>query len=496
MPPSAWSSAAWIAALSSAAPSPTAPNAATSTRGWRAVMTRRARIVRRHRGPMGFCAADDSAAIQAALDHADGGIVALHSGRAYRVSRPLIADVRRVRGFEGDNARVVVAHDGACLRIVGSHTGSASPAHPSSQRVKVPEMNPFVRGVRIHADPPLRATGLQIEGTFGLEVSGCQLFDLATGIELVGRNRNVVLSGNDVWHCRDYGVWWHGGDLHQVNVVGNHVSYCRKVLFFDDASIFNVQIIGNALESSTSPDVVEHVVHAESRGRQIEGFEFIGNSLEDHWSAAGPSVRIDGGSAQRAKQLMIIGNDLGNSRNHDIHVSDANEVVIQGNSLDDSEEHSIKLSGRLTAVSVLGNVFRGEGERPMGTLLVGDDSAPTEVDGLVISENVADRMLRRPVVVRNASLVSARLSGNVLHFAGDEPGFAVDLTDRVRRLHGVHVVGNTLRADRATRALGLRAAEVSLLIARDNLAAGFGAEPYELPEAVPGAVIVADNLAG
>jgi hypothetical protein len=60
----------------------------------------------------------------------------------------------------------------------------------------------------------------------------------------------------------------------------------------------------------------------------------------------------------------------------------------------------------------------------------------------------------------------------------------------------VHIVGNTLRSDGATRALGVRAAESSLLIVKDNLASGFGADPFELPAPVPGAVVVADNLAG
>ena len=74
-------------------------------------------------------------------------------------------------GIEGNNARVVTDQDIVCLRIQGTHTGSASPKHDPSERVKLPEMNPYVRGLRIHTVPALQGTGIQVEGTFGLTLA-------------------------------------------------------------------------------------------------------------------------------------------------------------------------------------------------------------------------------------------------------------------------------------------------------------------------------------
>jgi len=451
-------------------------------------------------GAVGDGVTDDTAALQAAMDSpARGGIVAFEPGRAYRISDTVVVDVAKVRGIEGNNARVVTREDIVCFAVRGSHTGSANPTNPSARRVTVPEMNPFVRDLRVHGDPLLRGVGLQVQGTFGLHITGCHLFDLRTGIEVRGTNRNMVIADNSIWHCLDYGIWWHRGDVHQTNVVANHISYCRKVLFIDRAGIYNLQVVGNTIESSSAPDVVENAVHATSDGGGfLEGFEFIGNSLEDHWSAADAAIRIDGGPAQQGKQIMVIGNDLGNSRSHDVAISDVAEVVISGNSLDDSEDVSIALSGRLTAVSVTGNIIRGEpGRGPMGALLVGDDSRATTVDGLVVSGNVADFMRRRPIVIRNAEVTSSRISDNVLHYEGDEGGYALDITEGISRLDGVHVSGNTLRGSGSGdgKAIGVAADDIGLLVAKDNLASGFGPDAYDLPSADPGAVIVADNLA-
>src|SRR5690625_77918 len=449
-------------------------------------------------GAVGDGVTDDTAAIQAAVDSPDngGGIVAFEVGKTYRITDTITVNVARVRGIEGNNARLVTASDIVCCRIQGSHTGSASPGHDSSQRIKLPEMNPYVRDLRVHSDPELRGTALQVEGTFGLRVSGCQLFDLRTGIEFLGTNRNAILSDNHIWHCLDYGIWWNAGDIHQTNVVGNHVSYCRKILFLDGAGIYNVQVVGNALEASSSPEVVEHVVHAVAKDGYLEGFEFIGNSLEDHLSAAGAAVRIEGGPNRDGKQVMIIGNDLGNSSQNDIHISDMNEVVIEGNAASYSADYSIKLTGKLTAVNITGNVMRGGLGRPMGALMVGADDTETDISGLIVADNIADSMLRRPVIVRDASLASARVSGNVLHYSGDDDGALLEVSTNIGAMRGAHITGNSIRGNSDNRAISVHAAEVGLLIVKDNVADGIGPGAYELPEPRDGDVVIKDNLSG
>lgn len=449
-------------------------------------------------GAVGDGVTDDSAAVQAAMDSAGerGGIVAFDTSKVYAVSETIVVDVARVRGIEGNLARIMLTRDVVALRIVGTHTGSASPGHESSQRIKLPEMHPYVRGLRVHAEPRLRGTALSIEGTFGLQVTQCHFFDLRTGIEFAKVNRNVVLANTNIWHCLDYGIWWNGGNVHQTNIVGNHVSYCRKAMFVDDALIYNVQIVGNAIEASSSPDVVEYVVHAVARDGYIEGFEFVGNSLEDHVQVSGAAVRIDGGPQRRGKQIMIIGNDMGNSRAGDIVVSDLDEVVIANNAMSYSADYSIRLTGHVLGVSVTGNVMNTRSDRRMGMLVIGDAEQRTVVDALVFTDNVATNMMRLPVVARDAELRSVNFSGNIIDYAGPDSGPLVDLTRDVA-LRSVTIRGNHFRTANENPAIAVDPDAVDLFLAKDNVADGAGGGAYEgLPEPVEGRVVVADNLSG
>lgn len=449
-------------------------------------------------GAVGDGVTDDSVAIQEAMDSATErrGIVAFDSDKVYAISQTIVVDVSAVRGIEGNLARIKLTADVTAFRITGTHTGNASPNNSSARRIKLPEMHPYVRGLRIHGDPQLRGTGLRIEGTFGLQVLQCHLFDLRTGIEFAEVNRNVILANNNVWHCLDYGIWWNGGNIHQMNMTGNHISYTRKALFMDDALIYNVQVVGNAIEASSAPGDVEYVVHAVARDGYIEGLELIGNSLEDHVNVSGAAVRIDGGPNRRGKQIMIIGNDMGNSESSDIFVSDIDEVVIANNTMSYSTDYSIRLTGHVLAVNITGNVMHTRDDRPMGMLHIGGEDARTTVDALVVANNIAKHMMRIPVVVRNADLRSVNFSGNVIEYVGNEPGHLVDMTESVS-LRGASITGNQLRTERLTSAIAVDPRDVDLLVAKDNVSDGVGPDAFaSLPDPVDGRVIVADNVAG
>ena len=83
----------------------------------------------KHFGAIGDGIADDTDALQHAVDDGDG-VLELSKG-TYRITRSIVLDSRKhgylgVRGDQG-TGRVVMAGAGPALQIIGDHQGSATP---------------------------------------------------------------------------------------------------------------------------------------------------------------------------------------------------------------------------------------------------------------------------------------------------------------------------------------------------------------------------------
>ena len=120
-------------------------------------------------GARGDGAADDTAAIQAAVDH--GGCVDLPRG-VYRITKPIEIRLERT-GYTSLNGHGVaqLAMDGAgpAIRFVGTHDGTADPL-TFHERVWRRERTPAVNGLEIigrHAE----ASGIEATGTMQLTLS-------------------------------------------------------------------------------------------------------------------------------------------------------------------------------------------------------------------------------------------------------------------------------------------------------------------------------------
>ena len=77
------------------------------------------------------------------------------------------------------------------------------------------------------------------------------------------RNRNVLISDCHIYDCSGIGVFLDRVNLHQTNIVGSHISYCKQGGIKIIASeIRNLQISGNDIEynfdlkAETSADVL------------------------------------------------------------------------------------------------------------------------------------------------------------------------------------------------------------------------------------------------
>ena len=175
-------------------------------------------------GAVGDGVADDSDAIQKAVDSGAGQVV-FGSGR-FRITRPIVVAVDRVGPvsiFGGGTAQVVMEGAGPAFRIVGTHFGTAAPSTvqpPVWER----QLSPTVDGLCIvgrHAE----AVGIEAVGTMQLTVTRTTICDALHGIHLPKHNRNVVISDCHVYRNRGVGIYLDDVNLHQMNVVGCHVSY-------------------------------------------------------------------------------------------------------------------------------------------------------------------------------------------------------------------------------------------------------------------------------
>ncbi len=124
----------------------------------------------RQLGAVGDGKADDTAALQKAVDSAIG-VVRLPKG-VYRITAPIVVELDKVgyTSFCGDGiARIVMAGPGPALKFVGTHFKSADPAG-FAQDVWDRQRMPLVDGLAIDGDHP-EAVGIEATGTMELTLT-------------------------------------------------------------------------------------------------------------------------------------------------------------------------------------------------------------------------------------------------------------------------------------------------------------------------------------
>jgi hypothetical protein len=204
-------------------------------------------------GAVGDGKADDSAAIQKAVD-AGMGVIRLPKG-VYRITQPVVIDLDKV-GYTsicGDGvARIVMAGPGPALKFVGTHFKSADPAGFASNVWERQRM-PLVDAVAIDGDHP-EAVGIEANGTMELTLTRLHIRHTLHCIHLIGSNRNLIVSDCHLYENRGVGIFYDNVSLHQSNIVGCHISYNDGGGIVSRAgNVRNIHITGCDLESNMSP---------------------------------------------------------------------------------------------------------------------------------------------------------------------------------------------------------------------------------------------------
>lgn len=303
----------------------------------------------RDHGAKGDGAADDWQAVQNAVD-AGVGVVYLPPG-TYRVTKTVTVDLAKV-GFtaiRGDGARVVMAGEGPAFKFIGTHAGTAAP-NTVKDGVWAKERMPSLEGVEIVGGHE-NADAVEATGTMQLTITKVLIRKCRHGVHLTGRNRNVLIADCHIYENRGIGVFMDAVNLHQINLIGCHVSYC------DDGGVVcrggevrNLQVTGCDIESNQGekrPPTAN--VFIDSTGGSNAEVAITGNTIQHNHNAAGsanirvkgPSQRvIKGTDEQRDGHVTITGNVISDVKVN-VHLEHARGVVITGNTFWTAYEHNL-----------------------------------------------------------------------------------------------------------------------------------------------------------
>jgi parallel beta-helix repeat protein len=318
-------------------------------------------------GAKGDGTADDTAAIQE-LINARVGSIRFPAG-SYRITRPLVVELSKTgfTSFVADgSARLIMAGPGPAIRFVGTHlAGSADPG-TVKPGVWEQERMPSVIGLAIHGDHA-EADGVEAKGTFQCTLRGVHIRNCRHGVRLVERNRNLLIDGCHIYENSGCGVLYDNVSLHQSNISGSHISYCRGGgVVVRGGDVRNIHIAGCDIEANMDKDGPPTAnVLLDCADGSVAEVAITGCTIQHTKNAPdSANIRILGrGFADRRGERMTfncgnltIGDNVMSDVQTNIHLVGARGVTITGNTLWQGYEHNLLIEDSI-AVSVGPNML-------------------------------------------------------------------------------------------------------------------------------------------
>jgi len=318
-------------------------------------------------GAVGDGVADDTAAIQRAVD-AKIGDVWLPRG-TYRISQPVVVVLDRVGPTSligGGTARLLMTGPGPAVRVIGTHDGTADP-HTVKPEVWQRQRSPRIEGIEI-VGAHEAACGIEAIGTMQLIVSRTVVRKTLHAIHLTGRNRNVIVSDCHLYENRGVGIYLDDVNLHQINVTGSHISYnAGGGIVVRAGNVRNLQVTGCDLEGNHSADgpatanilidgrggtagtaevaVTGCTIQHTHKAPDSANIRFIGTDAADrrwgHLTITGnvmSDVRVNV-DLQKVRGACITGNTFWKGVQHDLRAVDCTNLVIGPNAMDRNPQY-------------------------------------------------------------------------------------------------------------------------------------------------------------
>jgi hypothetical protein len=328
-------------------------------------------------GARGDGLTDDTAALSHAVQRGDGHLVFPRGD--YVLTQPLYVPLHlhgRI-GLDGcgGTARLLMRGPGPALYLVGTHRRTAHPDQ-FADTVWLRERMPTVRDLEIVGEHA-QADGIRIDGVMQPTLQGVLIRRCRHGVHLTNRARNVLIASCHIYNNTGVGVFFDRVNLHQTNIHGSHISYCRQGgIKIAGSEIRNLQICSNDIEynydlqAMTSADVL-----FDCRDGTVREGTIVGNTIQAVESPGGANVRFLGagpdnpnavglftlsgnllGSQQTVLDLrscrgvVVSGNTIYSGYQHAVWAEDAEHLVFSGNSIDHNPEYRGRSTDRLVFI--------------------------------------------------------------------------------------------------------------------------------------------------
>ncbi|MFV1965926.1 MAG: right-handed parallel beta-helix repeat-containing protein, partial [Pirellulaceae bacterium] len=315
-------------------------------------------------GAKGDGAADDTEALQKAVD-SGGGAIYFAKG-VYRISRPIRVDLNK-RGYTSIHgngvAQLQMEGPGPALQLLGTHFRSADPGGFAEDVWKRQRM-PLVDGIGIEGTHP-EAVGIEAVGTMQLTVTRVHIRNVLHGIHLRENNRNVTIANCHIYENRGVGVYYDDVNLHQSNITGCHISYnAAGGIVSRSGNVRNIHISGCDIESNMSPGTpptANVLIDCSGSPYGTGEVAITGCTIQhNNRSPESANIRILGRSEPSQNQkrvregnVTITGNVLSDVQVN-VHLRDCRGVTITGNTFWMGYTHDLLIE-RCSAIVVGSN---------------------------------------------------------------------------------------------------------------------------------------------
>ena len=312
-------------------------------------------------GALGDGKADDTAAIQKAVDSGIGNIAFPKGVYRLTVTVTINLDKAGFTALVGDGtAKIVMAGSGPAFHFVGTHEGSADPGS-IKPNVWEKQRMPLVRGLEIAGSAGNKeADGLEATGTMQLTITETVIHDLHDAIHLTKRDRNILISACHLYHNSGCGVFYDHVNLHQSNIVGCHISYCAGGgVVTRGGEVRNIQIGTCDIESNMRPDAAPSAnVLIDCTDGSTDEVAITGCTLQHNSKSPGSAnVRVIGRGITSSKDptetqeghIAIVGNAMSDVMIN-VHLQHARGVTITGNTFWEGFEHDLLVEDRQAIV--------------------------------------------------------------------------------------------------------------------------------------------------